>query len=174
MKGEKVGFTLIELLVVITVITLLTGFSVPAFISFQKSQVLNTAAGKLKEDLRLLQSKATAAITLAGQSQAWGVHLVDGSNSYRFFSCVPDPTHYEEYRLGAARCTTSVLESFEASTLVTRVSGATEWDVVFDVLTGTVVANGGVLSEDLPITVAYTDGSESRVIRLGPGGSIGD
>lgn len=170
----RLGFTLIELLVVISVITLLTAFSVPAFISFQKSQTLSTAAGKLKEDLRLWQSKATSSIAVSDQSQVWGVHLTDGSNSYRFFYCTPNPQRYEEYRLGAARCTSSTLVNFDAPAIVTRVTGTTEWDIVFDVLTGAVVFNGGVAVTDLLVSVAYTDGSESRVIRIGPGGSIGD
>lgn len=173
---KTTGFTLIELLVVISVITLLTAFSVPAFISFQRSQTLNTAAGKLKEDLRLLQSKAIASIAIADQSRAWGVHLVDGSNSYQFFYCTPDSAHYSEYRLGTSRCpvSTSTTVSFDASTAVTNFSGESPADLVFDVLTGIVVFNGGVSATDLLISVAYTDGSDSRIIRIGPGGSIGD
>lgn len=169
------GFTLIELLVVISVITLLTAFSVPAFISFQKSQTLSTAAGKLKEDLRLLQSKATSSIAVSNQSRAWGVRLTNESNSYQFFYCTPtDPAHYDEYRLGTDRCAGSTLVSFDTATLVTRFGGENPTDIVFDVLTGTVVANGGVLGGDLQINMAYTDGSDSRSIRIGSGGSIGD
>lgn len=172
------GFTLIELLVVVSVITILTAFSVPAFISFQRSQTLNTAAGKFQEDLRLLQSKAVASVAVSNQPRAWGMRVTDRSNSFQFFYCTPSSTHYSEYRLGNSRCpgATSTTVSFDASTVVTTFSGESPADVVFDVLTGTVVFNGVALGSgsDIVINVAYSDGSASRAIRIGAGGSIGD
>jgi len=61
MKKVSLGFTLIELLVVLSIMILLFGIGLTRYNTFNRRQILNQAALKLKNNLRLAQSKAFAA-----------------------------------------------------------------------------------------------------------------
>ena len=59
MKQKNQGYTLIELIIVITIIGILVGFAVPAYTQFNASQLLKRAATEMKDDLRLMQNRAS-------------------------------------------------------------------------------------------------------------------
>jgi prepilin-type N-terminal cleavage/methylation domain-containing protein len=166
------GFTLIELLVAIAVITILTAFTIPAFTSFQKSQTLAQTTQRLKDDLRLAQSKALSAVAVEGEARAWGVHFTDGANTYYFFSCTPDSSRYDEYRRGSPRCQDFASTRLEASGIVIYTNGPAESDLAFEVLSGFVIRDGMLLSGETTLRVGFTDGSLTQTITIGQGGSI--
>lgn len=166
MRASK-GFTLVELLLVVSIITILSAVSIPAFSGFQKSQTLNDSAKRLKSDLRYIQNKSLSSVN----GKAWGVHLTDNSSSYQFFYCTPDSLSYEEYLFSVtSRCTGSTIVPFTSTAVVIRTS--TFSDIVFDNLNGTLVADGSLPVSDLTISVSYADGSASKTITLGRGGTI--
>jgi len=93
------GFTLVELMVTITIIVLLAGVGAAGYINFNKTQALKSAANDLKNNLRLVQSKALAQEKPAGcvnfegyrlnTSSYFMVALCDGvelGSSRKFFS----------------------------------------------------------------------------------------
>ena len=59
MKQAHQGYTLIELIIVITIISILVGFAIPAYTQFNASQLLKRAATEMKDDLRLMQNRAS-------------------------------------------------------------------------------------------------------------------
>jgi prepilin-type N-terminal cleavage/methylation domain-containing protein len=62
MKKEKrrtFGFTLIELLIVISIISVLSTLGIVSYLNFSRTQLVNQAARKIAQDLRLAQSLAS-------------------------------------------------------------------------------------------------------------------
>jgi len=55
---QSSGFTIVEFLVVFAITAVIIGFAIPAFNSFNRTQLLKTAAAELKTNLRQAQSKA--------------------------------------------------------------------------------------------------------------------
>jgi len=69
----KNGLTLIELIVVMAIIALLSGGGLAAYTSFNQSQTLKAAAENVKNNLRLVQSRA-----LSQEKPATGCAVLDG------------------------------------------------------------------------------------------------
>lgn len=55
---HKRGYTLVELLVVTSIIIVLSSVGLASYLNFNRSQILNQAARKIVQDLRLAQSMA--------------------------------------------------------------------------------------------------------------------
>ena len=80
------GFTLLELLITISIITLLFTIGIASYQNFNRTQIVNQTVKELKENLRLVQSKALSgektsacgANTLIG----WQINFTD-SNTYK-------------------------------------------------------------------------------------------
>lgn len=54
------GFTLIELLVSISVVAIISGIGLAAFVQFNRRQIVSSATRLLLDDLRLAQGRATS------------------------------------------------------------------------------------------------------------------
>lgn len=59
-KRSCLGFTLIELLIVISITGVLAGIGLASYNQFNRKQILDQTAKNVKNDLRLIQSKALA------------------------------------------------------------------------------------------------------------------
>lgn len=53
------GFTLVELLIVISITAIVTTVGIASYIDFNRAQIVNQAAKKIVQDLRMAQSLAT-------------------------------------------------------------------------------------------------------------------
>ncbi|MBU2577211.1 prepilin-type N-terminal cleavage/methylation domain-containing protein [Patescibacteria group bacterium] len=53
------GFTLVELLIVISVTAIVTAIGIASYVDFNRAQIVNQAAKKIVQDLRMAQSLAT-------------------------------------------------------------------------------------------------------------------
>lgn len=82
MKKFCPGLTLIELLVVMAITALIAGGSLAAYSSFNKSQTVKAVASDLKNNLRLVQGKASAQEKPATCPCLSGYQVVINSPSY--------------------------------------------------------------------------------------------
>ncbi len=82
------GFTLIELLVVITITSTLFAIGIAAYNNFNKGQILTQTANTLKNDLRLVQSKASSGekdATICSGKTLDGWYMSFANSSYSIF-----------------------------------------------------------------------------------------
>ncbi len=84
------GFTLIELLITISIITIITGASLPSFNSYIKNQNVKQSQEKVKDDLRTVQNRALngqdAEVLLSGNKvNYWGIEFAQGEAAYTYF-----------------------------------------------------------------------------------------
>jgi prepilin-type N-terminal cleavage/methylation domain-containing protein len=97
---DRVGFTLIELLITISIMGLLLTIGLVYYQDFNRRQIVVQAAGDLKNNLRLAQSKA-----LAGEKEGcvgtFGGYQVDFSSDEYVISVLCDgiPVEYRRYPL---------------------------------------------------------------------------
>ncbi|MEK7184149.1 MAG: prepilin-type N-terminal cleavage/methylation domain-containing protein [Patescibacteria group bacterium] len=133
------GFTLLEVLLVVSIISVIAGFAIPVFQSFQVKNDLDIAANTIAASFRRAQTLATSS---EGDSQ-WGVHIVTGSITlFQGTSFAARNAAYDEV--------------FTVSATITP-SGV--GDVVFDRLTGEALSTGTVTltaSTGVVRTVAIT------------------
>jgi len=173
---NKRAFTLIELLVTVTIMMILSSIAIPSFISFQKNQTLLQETSKVKGDLRLAQSRAISSVVSAvgGTPKAWGINFTNNGTTYQPFYCNPDKTKYSEYVLSnPTRCTAfgSPLQLLGG----TKIGVASDpTNIVFDLISGTLVVNGSLMSGNATISVQTSDGLQSKTITVGAGGFISD
>ena len=89
---EPKAFTLIELMIVVTIITIVSGASIPAFSKYIRNQNLKQAREQLKSDFRNIQNKALTG-ALSDQQigsppqkmEFWGISFTANSPNYTFF-----------------------------------------------------------------------------------------
>ena len=86
---EKLGFSLIELLVVVSLFGITASLITAAYLSFERSQRIKSAASALKSDLRLVQNQAYSGDKGAGglcsatsSLGGWYLSLKQGDNTY--------------------------------------------------------------------------------------------
>lgn len=152
-ERRQYGFTMIELLVVITIITLLVGGGIAAFIEFNDRQVLQAAAKDVQSIFRTAQKRARSGAKPEGCDQLDGftVRGQAGSNSYQLIAqCTV-----------AAQSTEIITQSY---TFDPNVSFETNLDVEFQALHGGVVGAGTV--------IVSTTGGKSYQFLVDSGGAV--
>lgn len=91
------GFTLIELLISISIITIITGASLPSFNNYINNQNTKQSQEKVKDDLRTVQNRALngqdALVELSSTKvEYWGIEYVQDSGTYTYFISVDTST----------------------------------------------------------------------------------
>ncbi len=139
------GFTLLELLLTISIGAVIFMFTVPAFLGFYRSQIVDDTAKNLVDSLR--QAQQYSMIQLEGRS--YGIKLLPLSNSYVLFQ-------------GDSYATRNTAED-EVDTYPSIISiDATSTEVVFSRLYGTSTFSG-----------TWTiSGGQTRSIDISQGGII--
>lgn len=159
-RSTKAAFTLIEILVVVSVMAILSSVGFASYINFNRSQIVNQAAQKIIEDLRLAQSLAAnnqkpeeECETLNGYS-----FIINKNNkSYRIVAnCSPK---YEGEAVKTGLIPSNLIISYAGY------SGE-ENTISFRVLDRAVSANS------LEITVSGFNGNYNRTVLIGSGGTI--
>jgi prepilin-type N-terminal cleavage/methylation domain-containing protein len=112
----KCGFSLIELMVVVTLFGIAASLVTASYLSFERNQRLRGAASQLKNDLRLIQNKATsgdkgsgglcgASSTLGG----WYLGVSSDQTSYTFAGvCVTGSSETKFFEPGIGEKTVSL------------------------------------------------------------------
>jgi prepilin-type N-terminal cleavage/methylation domain-containing protein len=70
-RGYNSAFTLIEIIIVVTIVAILVGVSIGAYISGHRKAVLNTTAEAIQAALRLARQRAVS----QQEGLVWGVHF---------------------------------------------------------------------------------------------------
>jgi len=99
-RQSRRGFTLIELLIVTSITALLFSIGVAFYQDFNRSQIVEQEAKKLKENLRLAQSKALAGEKPEGCDglSGWRIYFPDNT-SYILQAICPDPVSFRTINL---------------------------------------------------------------------------
>jgi prepilin-type N-terminal cleavage/methylation domain-containing protein len=99
---RQTGFSLIEMLVAITIMMILVGMGVAAFLTFNDRQTLVQAAKTVQGHMRAAQVKARAGDSPAGCSglQAYAVRMAVNSNILRLVAvCENGEVAYQQHEL---------------------------------------------------------------------------
>jgi prepilin-type N-terminal cleavage/methylation domain-containing protein len=95
------SFTLVELLMVVSIISIITGATIPSFSNYIKNRTVLQAKDQLKNDLRTLQNKALAndsydttltyvpdggGSTTTGPAKYWTVKFFNNTDYYKFYA----------------------------------------------------------------------------------------
>lgn len=192
MPKNNSAFTLIELLVVVSLIGLMAATIVPIFGNFNRTQILEQAAKKLKTDIRNSQNKSLSSIKAKGGilPRAWGIKISLDSqgraNSYQIIDCLRDAN----FGTNSFSCALSETNDFPTNIVVNSITAngsavfsgaAINFYLVFDLLSGRAYYQSGdagipdeVDNNNVLIQSNYTGVSGGLVVTVGPGGMIQD
>lgn len=140
------GFTLIELLVVIVLISILMLSSINLFISYSKSQTLNTAVADVVSLLNVAKSRAVSQVK---PSDCTGQKLM-----YYQVYIVPSNSNY----ILKAACDTSVY-SLQTKTLPSNILFTDSSPVLVDFMAAT-----GILNQQKTITISGAGSTKTITI----------
>lgn len=118
------GFTLLEILLVVAIISIIAGFSMPVYQSFQVKNDLDIAAQTIATDFRRAQTLAEA----SDGDNTWGVEVLSGSITV----------------FQGASYATRVAAFDEISSLPPTITPSGLAEVIFDRLTGQALSAGTV------------------------------
>ncbi len=150
---KKQAFTLIEILIVISVIIILSFFSLSSYLPFRNQNELNACSQEILNILRLAQSKTLG----SEESSCYGVHFEQ--EKYVLFKGVsydPLDINNEDYNL-------SLKTEISPSDISLNGGGS---EVIFDRITGSTSQYGTV---KIQIT---QDSNQYRIIRIDSSGQI--
>jgi type II secretory pathway pseudopilin PulG len=148
MRKQSLAFTLIEMLVVITIMMLMLGGGIAAYINFNENQQLLSAAKQMQTYLRGLQKKSRVGDRPDGCTRLYSYTLTVAANSNLVFmqaNCENGDFDTDNYTLGGG------------------VTALNEIEVSFKVLQGGATSQGNI------ILVKNTDRYQFQVT---PGGEI--
>lgn len=94
--SPSAGFTLIELLISVTIMALMVGGGVAAFITFNQRQGVQAAGQELKTYLRTAQQKASASdkpASCTGRLEGYRLSLLAGSSTVTLAAVCSDGVH---------------------------------------------------------------------------------
>ena len=154
----RLGFTLIEVLISVFIISLLTGLTIAGYGTFNKKQIVKTAAYQLAGNLRLAQQKAISGEKPAGSPgctgdlQSWKVFI--RSDSYYLVASCSDSSPSSSPVVYFPPNVTSSISGVEI--------------VEFTVLTGAVSGGEGTYT----LTGNFSGTSYSNTIEITPSGGI--
>lgn len=142
------GFTLLELLITISIITILFTIGIASYQNFNRTQIVNQTVKELKENLRLVQSKAlsgekTSACgtnTLVG----WQINFTD-SNTYKIQVLCPTASDVKTIDLSGDLVKTAGPDSILFRILARGVNGP-----------GTITIGGFGSTKTASVTVSST------------------
>lgn len=163
-KNSSAGFTLIELIVVFAIIAALSTLGVASFVSYSRTQALNSAVNDLVSILNLAKSRAQSQVkpSCAGPLDGYEIRLCGVSGSPT--TCIN--TIDADYELDA-RCNGSVvsppISTGKLSQNVSFDPSTTTTSIFFSVLTGGVQGFG---------TIAMTGYSQTKNIVIDQSGNI--
>jgi len=96
--NRSCAFTLIELLLVISIITIVTGASIPTFSNYLKNQIIKNAVDQFRNDLRTIQNKSLTGsmsdslvyggplVSPGGSVKYWAIKWWNGTGRYRYYA----------------------------------------------------------------------------------------
>jgi len=132
MRLPTKAFTLIELLIVISLITAITGATIPSFVGYIKSQNVKQAREQVKSDLRSLQNNALTNSVPLGVTPTtpifWGVRFLASSADYYYFA-TPVNVNASNYNTCSSYIPGGSLMKF---TLPSNVFSNTNTCIIFD------------------------------------------
>ena len=153
------AFTLIELMIVVTIITIVSGASIPAFSKYIRKQNLKQSQEQIKSDFRNVQNKALTGALSDQQVGAppqnmefWGISFTENSPTYTYFISPTD-----------LNCDT--IQTQGSSNFSNDIVSKTSTCVFFS------VSNGGITGPS-PITVGYSGRDDNEVLNFNESGLI--
>lgn len=153
------AFTLIELMIVISIITIVSGVSIPAFSRYIRKQNLKQAYEQIKSDFRTVQNKALTG-ALSDQKvgsppldmEFWGISFTEDSPTYTYFISATDSSCDTIETQGTSKFSNDIVSKMNAC-------------VFFS------VSNGGITGPS-PVTLGYLGKDENRTLNFNEVGLI--